>query len=535
MSPEQLRWYFYWRSEVRQGRYPATDLSYIFVHVYEALACIGFDTPQAAYERLVALWERYRLDFLYANQEARLDTYLISWIADFVALHPTLQIRPLDWYEHALQMATLSVDTKLFAQAWLEKSGNWLTIPLSLLYSLADSHTVTRYYQKHAQAAKIGDMYRMALAAVDASIARAGLSTSLVECYGHANKHSISRQAYQGVLTEQSYSEIQIAQVDAAFNNPAFAGALLDILKYVGSLIRSPRRTPAAYGGTINPDWRRVIDAALADQVSLPTSPSPKRMPTQSTRTSITLDPTAIAQRQRESERLREQMSQGTDAEHADLISVLAARALSAVPTSMSPAEPVTRQTQQPAAQVVPQPITVSSPPADPTPVPALRLDDALIHSLTEESEQLRERLIVEKDAPSLASMPVIVLAPPSAPPPATAPASIPQPIDNSIDGDCDDGMDSIEPAWRDIAHQWHDAHWAVLALIVAGQTAQLVNAAQHFGKPLSKIIDEMNHPVMEQLEDLLIDPDAHTLTDYFTDTATSLVRWHLARKQVPA
>ena len=41
MSPAQQQWYFYWRSEVRQGRLLATDLSYIFVHVYELINLIG--------------------------------------------------------------------------------------------------------------------------------------------------------------------------------------------------------------------------------------------------------------------------------------------------------------------------------------------------------------------------------------------------------------------------------------------------------------------------------------------------------------
>jgi hypothetical protein len=538
MSPEQMRWYFYWRSEVRKGKYPATDLSYIFVHVYEALACIGFESPQAAYERLVAVWERYRLDFLNANRESRLDVYLVPWIADFVALHPAkLQMRPLDWYGHALKAPHCITDVKLLAQAWLEKSGNWLTIPLAVVYGLADSHAITNYYQKHEQATKIGDMYRFALAAIDASIPRNGVSAGLIDYYGHMNKHSLARQPYQGALTEQSHAAVHIAKVDAAFNNPAFALALLDILKYVGSLVRAPQRKPAlAYGGTIDSTWRRVIDEALANQSSLPTVPRiapatveqpptsarqsqhmplPARTPAQP-RTGLSLDPAAIAQRQRESERLRELMSEPAVTPLPTPLPATKVQSTSPIAMPPSVSKPAEQKIAKPVAPMAPHPIT-------PPKMPALHLDDEAIQTLSQESEQLRERLTVEEDTPPATPVPRAVPAPSPAPPPGISQRSAMQ---NETAADS-----TIDPVWQAIARQWRAEYWDMLMLITEGQTALLATVAQRIGKPLSQIIDAINLPVMEQLDDLLIDPDAHTITDYFTDVAASLVRWHLARK----
>ena len=42
MTPEQLRWYLYWRDQYRHGNPISTDLSYLFVHIYEGLNVIGF-------------------------------------------------------------------------------------------------------------------------------------------------------------------------------------------------------------------------------------------------------------------------------------------------------------------------------------------------------------------------------------------------------------------------------------------------------------------------------------------------------------
>ncbi|AIQ64182.1 hypothetical protein PSTEL_14945 [Paenibacillus stellifer] len=81
MTAAQSKWYFYWRNEVRHGRYPETDLSYIFLHVYELINGVGWETPQDGYEQLGALWEAYRSSF------KRLDHYLGGWIADFAFVH----------------------------------------------------------------------------------------------------------------------------------------------------------------------------------------------------------------------------------------------------------------------------------------------------------------------------------------------------------------------------------------------------------------------------------------------------------------
>lgn len=81
MTGTQSRWYFYWRNEVRNGRYPKTDLSYIFLHVYELINGVGWEDPYDGYRQLNQLWEAYRGSY------KRLDQYLGGWIADFTFVH----------------------------------------------------------------------------------------------------------------------------------------------------------------------------------------------------------------------------------------------------------------------------------------------------------------------------------------------------------------------------------------------------------------------------------------------------------------
>src|SRR5690606_27634976 len=52
MNSAQRKWYFYWRSQVRHDNYLPTDLSYIFLHVYEVIHLVGFDSAKDAFKYL---------------------------------------------------------------------------------------------------------------------------------------------------------------------------------------------------------------------------------------------------------------------------------------------------------------------------------------------------------------------------------------------------------------------------------------------------------------------------------------------------
>lgn len=77
MNTAQQNWYFYWRNQVRVGKYIDTDLAYIFVYLYEIFNGIGWEKPDRGFELLVDIWGKYR------KKHTSLDTYLIPWSFDF--------------------------------------------------------------------------------------------------------------------------------------------------------------------------------------------------------------------------------------------------------------------------------------------------------------------------------------------------------------------------------------------------------------------------------------------------------------------
>ncbi|WP_334073145.1 TerB N-terminal domain-containing protein [Paenibacillus sp. A14] len=108
MQPAQLKWYLHWRGEVRAGRYPDTDLSYLFVYLYELIHGIGWREPSQGFELIRRVWQEYR------QRYPKLDLYAREWLYDFALvfgldlprMEPLLkfprnlstELRELEWY-----------------------------------------------------------------------------------------------------------------------------------------------------------------------------------------------------------------------------------------------------------------------------------------------------------------------------------------------------------------------------------------------------------------------------------------------------
>jgi hypothetical protein len=143
---------------------------------------------------------------------------------------------------------------------------------------------------------------------------------------------------------------------------------------------------------------------------------------------------------------------------------------------------------------------------------PAFQLNRETIWKLKEESEQLRERLIVEaeegQEQPSITFMPDLAPAAPM----------VVETTGSALEVDED---------WQIILQQWRPEHWEIISLLCQKQSIQLTTAERKDHRPVSQLIDEINSPVDEQLGDLLIDPETQTIPLHLQSLAESLVRWY--------
>ncbi len=81
LKPEQKNYYFYWREELRQGRYIKSDYSYISLYVYEILNLPDLIPPAEGIKLLCSVWREYRAAL------PRLDLSFASWVQDYCLVH----------------------------------------------------------------------------------------------------------------------------------------------------------------------------------------------------------------------------------------------------------------------------------------------------------------------------------------------------------------------------------------------------------------------------------------------------------------
>ena len=77
LNNEQICWYLFWRSGVRNGIYHKTGLSYVFLYLYEQINLADIIGYEKVYENIVKIWRNYRDEF------PRIDKYIAEWLIDF--------------------------------------------------------------------------------------------------------------------------------------------------------------------------------------------------------------------------------------------------------------------------------------------------------------------------------------------------------------------------------------------------------------------------------------------------------------------
>ena len=81
LSTEQKNYYFYWRSEIRRGKFPKTDYSYLYLYVYEILNLPDKIPAKEGIKILATLWREYRADL------PKISANFSVWIQDYCLIH----------------------------------------------------------------------------------------------------------------------------------------------------------------------------------------------------------------------------------------------------------------------------------------------------------------------------------------------------------------------------------------------------------------------------------------------------------------
>lgn len=158
MTWRQKKWYFYWRQEVREARYPATDLSYIFLMCYEIINGAGWQQPVEGHHLLMNLWRQYRKKFI------KLDRYIPQWVLDFGQVHQ-LQEPLIELMIEAPDHLPTELDDLEWERIW---TAHPVQIPFDLLHRLLDYDIERSRFYVEKGSEWIQEYVPKVLAAVDA-------------------------------------------------------------------------------------------------------------------------------------------------------------------------------------------------------------------------------------------------------------------------------------------------------------------------------------------------------------------------------
>jgi hypothetical protein len=254
MTTEQKQWYFYWRAQVREGRYPDTDLSYIFLHVYELINNVGVRNADDGYERLRQIWRNYRDRF------PKLDHYLIDWMADYAAIYQP-DVAPLAVYAEALALNARVSSVDLVLPSYLAQPLSQLPVPVIEAlsnYQLRRSKFYTGGYRDTLQKG-----VPAAVESVD-NYMRQHLGGGIFDLFSPNTTVAIRRQAFQSGRYAGNARSIILGTAVPFSQHPPLKDFMTAVVKHAeNTLRRQAGYTGKLYGYTLETEIRAAIEVGL--------------------------------------------------------------------------------------------------------------------------------------------------------------------------------------------------------------------------------------------------------------------------------
>ena len=218
---QQMKWYLWWRENVRSGVYLNCDFCYILLYIYEILNCTDLIPPEVGVTKLCDIWLNYRGEY------RRLDRYMVEWLCDYCLIHklpcPTSRLKPI--LGEIGEIASLK-------EFYMDFSDTDSLMNSILAYSAHDfkkSRYVTdenrEIFSKHMNCA--------------VTAAAELILTKPEECDLVGTDYRITRVSYESALCAYSAKRSIAVEYTSYTRSPKFRFIATDIVKYCENRIRA--------------------------------------------------------------------------------------------------------------------------------------------------------------------------------------------------------------------------------------------------------------------------------------------------------
>ncbi len=291
MDRAQKEWYFYWRSQVRKNNYLSTDLSYIFVHIYELLNDYGWKRPQDGYDQLVKLWVTYR------TQHPQLDRYLMEWLFDFARVHNLEFVLP--------EIEDLSFPNRtMIKDILIEKHSNEkpLKLPFALVDALCDYSLVGSKFYKDGHQVLMHEAIPRVLALADAALIKKS-GKGILETYGPTKATNQMYYAFPGANCKYAHKRMDV-MVKAYSNSYKLRKYINELVRFAENVLRELYECRGRLRGVeLDVETANLVTAFLKKEYS------PNKKPTTTAnKTEVKLDFQNIAELRNQSDAVRKDL-----------------------------------------------------------------------------------------------------------------------------------------------------------------------------------------------------------------------------------
>lgn len=296
MNRQQKNWYFYWRTQVRQSVYLKTDLSYIFVHIYELLSGFGWKNPEDGYNQLLALWTTYR------DEHPKLDHYLLNWLFDFAQLH-NLEYRIPDCSDVSLPYQLAIRDILIDAHS----NETPLKLSFALIDALCDYSLVNSKFYKEGHQLLMNEAIPRVVSLADAMLIK-NKGKGILEIYGPKRTKQQSYYAFQSANCINANKRINVS-VKGYTSSQKLRSYINELVRYAENVLRELYGSRGRLRGVeLDDETAKIVKSFLIKEYS------PKKTPAETPKKSeVKLDFSNINELRNQSDAVRDALEVSDD------------------------------------------------------------------------------------------------------------------------------------------------------------------------------------------------------------------------------
>ncbi len=221
MTPEQKKYYFYWRDELRRKKFLKTDYSYVYLYAYEILNLPEKIGKEEGLSLLIEVWRAYRAEL------PRLDTNFSVWVQDYCLVYE-LEC-PFDEIKDFLFDIINVSSFKEFYLSDIRTGGNEAS---AMLAYLSDYDWRKGKYAGGENA----EMYRMHVEGAMQQVFAHLFSDEIVE---KSDVNKITRTAFPGSLCTHTVKCILEIEYSSISSSPELRRSITAALKYTENKLRA--------------------------------------------------------------------------------------------------------------------------------------------------------------------------------------------------------------------------------------------------------------------------------------------------------